>query len=80
VACGQRAPQRDLVRFVAVAHDGAVRLVCDPAYRSPGRGAYVCAGTACFEVARSRRAFQRALRIRGGELLIDEGLIQSLAA
>jgi predicted RNA-binding protein YlxR (DUF448 family) len=28
----------------------------------PGRGAYTCADVECFERARSRRAFRRALR------------------
>jgi predicted RNA-binding protein YlxR (DUF448 family) len=58
VGCGRRAPQADLVRFVA--QDG--RLVNDPARRLPGRGAYICRSAACFERARTRRAFSRTLR------------------
>jgi predicted RNA-binding protein YlxR (DUF448 family) len=80
IACGRRAPQRELLRFVAVGEYSPRRLVLDPAYRAPGRGAYVCAGTTCFERARERRAFQRAMRTRGAELLIDQGLAASLAA
>ena len=68
------------MRFVAVGEYSPRQLVHDPTYQQPGRGAYVCAGTACFELAHTRRAFQRAMRPRGGELLIDPGLIQSLAA
>ena len=56
VGCGRRAPQRELVRFVArsgVLAQGA---------KEPGRGAYTCARLACFERAASRRAFARTLR------------------
>jgi uncharacterized protein len=58
VGCGRKAPQRELVRFVAA--DG--RLEHDPTGRKPGRGAYTCRRRACFERATSRRAFARTLR------------------
>jgi predicted RNA-binding protein YlxR (DUF448 family) len=58
VGCGRKAPQGELVRFVA-AHG---RLEHDPTGRKPGRGAYTCLRRACFERATSRRAFARALR------------------
>jgi len=80
IGCGRRAPQRELLRFVAVGEYSPRTLVFDPAYRAPGRGAYVCAGTACFELAQSRRAFHRATRTQGAELLIGQGLATSLAA
>jgi len=80
IACGRRAPQRELLRFVAVGEYSPRTLAFDPAYRAPGRGAYVCAGSACFELARARRAFHRATRTRDAELLIGQGLIPSLAA
>ena len=56
VGCGRKAPQSELLRFVA--EDG--RLV--PGGRKPGRGAYTCRRLACFERAVSRRAFNRTLR------------------
>jgi uncharacterized protein len=56
VGCGRKAPQRELLRFVA--DDGL--LV--PGERRPGRGAYTCRRLSCFERALSRRAFNRALR------------------
>lgn len=59
VACRQTAGQRELVRLVR-RPDGAV--VVDAAKRSPGRGAYVHADPACVELARKRRALERALR------------------
>jgi predicted RNA-binding protein YlxR (DUF448 family) len=56
VGCGRKAPQRQLLRFVA--KDG--RLVSGAG--EPGRGAYTCRRLSCFERAVSRRAFNRTLR------------------
>ncbi len=56
VGCGRKAPQDELLRFVA--NDGALQ----PGRREPGRGAYTCRRLACFERASSRRAFNRTLR------------------
>jgi predicted RNA-binding protein YlxR (DUF448 family) len=54
--CGRKAPQAELVRFVA--HDGA--LLHAP--NGPGRGAYTCRRLACFERAVTGHAFSRTLR------------------
>jgi predicted RNA-binding protein YlxR (DUF448 family) len=55
--CGRKAPQEELLRFVA--REG--RLI--PAERAAtGRGVYTCSRLACFERAASRRAFSRTLR------------------
>jgi predicted RNA-binding protein YlxR (DUF448 family) len=56
VGCGSKAPQSELLRFVA--EDG--RLV--PGAKQPGRGAYTCRRLSCFERAVARRAFSRTLR------------------
>ncbi len=56
VGCGRKAPQCELLRFVA--EDG--RLV--PGKGKPGRGAYTCRRLSCFERAVARRAFNRTLR------------------
>jgi N utilization substance protein A len=56
VGCGRKAPQSELLRFVA--RQG--RLI--PGDHRPGRGAYTCRRLSCFERAASRRAFNRALR------------------
>jgi uncharacterized protein len=58
VGCGRKAPQRELVRFVAPR--GVLELDSTP--RRPGRGAYTCPRTVCFERAVGRRAFARTLR------------------
>ena len=54
--CGRRAPQAELVRFVAV--DGTLT----PGWLLRGRGVYTCMQLACFERAVERRAFARLLR------------------
>jgi predicted RNA-binding protein YlxR (DUF448 family) len=56
IGCGRKAPQSELLRFVA--KDG--HLV--PGAKEPGRGAYTCRRLACFERATARRAFNRTLR------------------
>lgn len=65
VGCGRRAPQSELVRFVA--RDG----VLTPGRTEPGRGAYTCRRLQCFERAVARRGFPRTLRHR---VLIDPAL------
>jgi uncharacterized protein len=56
VGCGRKAPQGELLRFVA--KDGTLAVGAD----EPGRGAYTCRRLSCFERALSRRAFNRTLR------------------
>lgn len=62
--CGRKAPQGELMRFRA--EDG--ELV---AGGGPGRSVYTCRRLACFERARSRRAFNRTLR---RTVRVDPGL------
>ena len=56
IGCGRKAPQGELLRFVA--KNG----VLVPGAHEPGRGAYTCRRLSCFERAVSRRAFNRTLR------------------
>jgi uncharacterized protein len=56
VGCGRKAPQAELLRFVA---EGG-KLV--PGAGKAGRGAYTCRRLPCFERAVARRAFNRTLR------------------
>ncbi|MGN6431048.1 MAG: YlxR family protein [Gaiellaceae bacterium] len=54
--CGRKAPQAELLRFVA--DEGALT----PGPKAPGRGVYTCRRLACFERAAARGAFNRVLR------------------
>jgi hypothetical protein len=56
IGCGRRAPQRELVRYVA--REGRLVTGAD----EPGRGAYTCRSRACYARAAEKRAFARALR------------------
>jgi uncharacterized protein len=58
VGCGRKAPQSELLRFVAA--NGSLQH--DPTGGEPGRGAYTCPRRVCFERAASKRAFARTLR------------------
>jgi uncharacterized protein len=64
--CGRKAPQRELLRFVA---RGAELTPAPPG--DPGRGVYTCRRLGCFERAASRRAFARTLR---RSVHVDSGL------
>jgi len=61
VGCKERAVKSSLLRLVAVGDD----ILPDPQARLPGRGAYLHSSPACFELARRRRVFTRALRSAG---------------
>lgn len=61
VACRQRLPREQLLRVV----QRGGQLVVDERSVFPGRGAWVHNDTQCFELAVSRRAFLRALRVSG---------------
>jgi uncharacterized protein len=54
--CGRKAPQRELVRFVAP------NGVLTPGAKQPGRGVYTCRRLPCFERAAANRAFARVLK------------------
>ncbi len=43
----------------------------DPTGHTPGRGAYVCSGEACFELAAQRGRIGRALRAEVGTVQIE---------
>jgi predicted RNA-binding protein YlxR (DUF448 family) len=63
--CGRKAPQGELLRFVA--RDGALA----PSPKGPGRGVYTCRRLACFERAAARRAFNRTVKTT---VQVDPGL------
>ncbi|WP_127355990.1 YlxR family protein [Actinacidiphila soli] len=61
IGCRERAAKKDLLRVVVVGDE----LVPDDRGTLPGRGAYVHPATICLDLAVRRRAFPRALRVRG---------------
>jgi uncharacterized protein len=63
--CGRKAPQAELLRFVA--RDAAL----EQSSTAPGRGVYTCRRLACFERAVDRRAFNRTLKTT---VQVDPGL------
>ena len=54
--CGRKAPQPELLRFVA--RGGMLTL----GPKQPGRGVYTCRRLVCFERAAASRAFARVLK------------------
>lgn len=58
VACRTSRPKRELQRIVRTPERN---VVIDPSGRLAGRGAYVCEGTACLDLAITKGALARAL-------------------
>ena len=58
VACGQKLPKRELIRIVRTPQ-GAVLV--DATGKSPGRGAYLCGSSACWERAVHKGGLERGL-------------------
>jgi predicted RNA-binding protein YlxR (DUF448 family) len=59
VACREAQGKRALLRVARVAEGG---VVYDPSGRAPGRGAYLHPQAECIQLARRRRALERALK------------------
>ena len=59
VGCRVREPQPQLIRVVMAGEN----LTVDPTFTAPGRGAYVHPNSDCVNVALTRKAFARALRV-----------------
>ena len=59
VACREESPKRALIRVVRSPYGEAV---LDESGKLPGRGAYLCATSACVEKARKTKALSRALK------------------
>jgi predicted RNA-binding protein YlxR (DUF448 family) len=60
VACRTERAQHELVRIV---RDPAGQMMLDATGRAHGRGAYLCADPACWQLAVRRSALERALSI-----------------
>lgn len=64
IGCRQRADANELIRIVVDA-DSPGELRVDRRRRLVGRGAHLHPTEACLDAAKRRRAFPRALRVRG---------------
>ena len=72
VGCRQEGGKGTLVRIV---RDSSGQATLDPAGRAPGRGAYLHRDPSCLEIARKKKALDRALRAAvSPELWIELGL------
>lgn len=74
IGCRERHPKRELLRLVARFDADLSQWVVAPDLQAsaPGRGAHLHPTQECLELAKRRRAFDRALRhdaqVRGGPL------------
>ena len=72
VACGQRAPKRDLTRIVRTPQ-GTVHA--DSTGKSSGRGAYLCRSMDCWDRGVRKGTLERNLKVtiapRDREVLLD---------
>jgi predicted RNA-binding protein YlxR (DUF448 family) len=76
VACRQEAGKRSLVRVV---RDASGVATVDATGRAPGRGAYLHRDPVCVEIARKKRALDRALKASvGAEIWTELGLAPGL--
>lgn len=57
LGCQEMKPKRELIRVVKD-KDGSIAV--DFKGKQPGRGAYICRSTVCFEKARKAKKFERA--------------------
>ena len=59
MACGRKAPKRELTRIVRTPHGG---VMVDPTGKNSGRGAYLCASLDCWQRGVSKGGLERGLR------------------
>lgn len=76
VGCGQKSPKEELIRIVMI--HGALSV--DKEHRLPGRGAYLCPGTACINsLLRKKGKLSYSLRVsvpRAAEDAFFKGLLR----
>ena len=71
--CGQRAPQREMLRFVAAGD----KLELDAGRRLPGRGAYLHSSETCWSAFVGRKPPLRSLR-RAVDRKLRAALVEQL--
>lgn len=69
VACQEMKPKKQLIRIIKTPDD---QILFDPTGKKSGRGAYLCGQTSCFELAKSSRALDRALKHKVSDSIYSE--------
>jgi uncharacterized protein len=62
VACRTSGGKRGLLRLVRLPKPEGAGVALDPTGKQNGRGAYICATSACVELALKRKALERSLK------------------
>ncbi len=75
VACQQEKAKRELIRLV---HTPSGNIEVDPTGKKAGRGAYLCARRACWQLGLKKGALERALKTTIS--LENRGLLEAFAA
>ena len=68
VSCRTMHPKKTLLRLV-LSPEGEISL--DPTGKKPGRGAYVCRNRTCLQQAIKRHQFDRNLKAKVDQTVID---------
>ncbi len=74
LGCNEMKPKKELIRVVRN-QEGIISI--DLKGKAPGRGAYICPQTQCFEKAKKTKAFHRAFQCNVSDE-IYENLIQEI--
>ena len=64
IGCMESKPKKELIRVVLAKtseEEETPEVILDPTGKAPGRGAYLCPKTECFEKAVKRKAIPRSL-------------------
>ncbi|MCQ2460918.1 MAG: YlxR family protein [Clostridia bacterium] len=61
LGCMEMKPKTDLVRVVKSKDEN---IALDLSGKAPGRGAYICKSTECFEKAKKARRFEREFKMQ----------------
>ena len=70
LGCREMKPKKELLRVVRTPEG---EIVIDPTGRKSGRGAYICASSACLSLARKQRQLERAF-----ECAVDASAYEAL--
>ena len=77
LGCRKSASRTELLRFVLLDSETSKMLSPDNEKKLPGRGSWLHQSNSCYQLAKTRKAFQRALRSASE---IDYKLVDELFA